>query len=247
MKMGNGKLRSIIPLPGIASNASGASIPAQGPAMLFNVLRDILKTPAIEIILHLKRSTGMSVNELCGRMKMSYMGIKQHCVALEKKGYLDTWRRPRPAGRPEKLYRLTRKTEPLFPQTGNELTLDMLVTAAKVYGETAPQKLIFSFFQTRGDRYSAKLRGKSVVERAEELAVLRSAEGCFSTVEYDAAAGLRLVEYHVPFGEVARRFPVIHEMEREMLARVLNYPVERKVEEAGGLNRVVFRVRALGS
>lgn len=215
--------------------------------MLFTILRDILKTPAIDIILHLKRSTGMSVNELARTMKMSYMGVKQHCVAMEKKGLLDTWRRPKATGRPEKLYRLTRKTEPLFPQTGNELTLDILLTAQKVYGETAPQKLLFSFFQARGDRYLAKLRGKSVIERAEELAKLRTTEGCFSRVEYNAALGLQIVECHTPFGEVARRYPIIHEMETEMIARVLNYPVERKVEEASGLNRVVFRVRALGS
>lgn len=215
--------------------------------MLFTILRDILKTPAIDIILHLKRSTGMSVNELARTMKMSYMGVKQHCVAMEKKGLLDTWRRPKATGRPEKLYRLTRKTEPLFPQTGNELTLDILLTAQKVYGETAPQKLLFSFFQARGDRYLARLRGKSVIERAEELAKLRTTEGCFSRVEYNAALGLQIVECHTPFGEVARRYPIIHEMETEMIARVLNYPVERKVEEASGLNRVVFRVRALGS
>lgn len=215
--------------------------------MLFTILRDIFKTPALDVILHLKRSTGMSVNELATAMKMSYMGVKQHCTALEKKGYLDTWRRPKSSGRPEKLYRLTRKTDPLFPQVGNELTLDMLVTAQKVYGETAPQKLLFSFFQMRGERYAAKLRGKSVIERAEELAKLRTIEGCLSKVEYDAASGLQVVECHTPFGEVARRYPVIHELEREMLARVLNYPVERKVEEQSGLSRIVFRVRALGS
>lgn len=234
--------------PPFATDARSASIlTASHPAMLFPILRDILKTPAVDILLLLKRSTGMSVNELSAALKMSYMGVKQHCVVLEKKGYLDTWRRPRPTGRPEKLYRLTRKTEPLFPQTGNELTLDMLVTAQRVYGETAPQKLLFSFFQARGDRYLAKLRGKSVIERTEELAKLRTAEGCMSKVEYDATTGLRLVEYHTPFGEVARRFPVIYELERDMLARVLNYPIERKVEEASGLSRVAFRVKALGS
>lgn len=215
--------------------------------MLFNILRDILKTPALDVILHLKRSTGMSVGELSSAMKMSYMGVKQHCVELEKKGYLDTWRRPKTTGRPEKLYRLTRKTDPLFPQTGNELTLDILRTAARVYGETAPQKLLFSFFQGKLERYLAKLRGKSVIERAEELAKLRNQEGCLSRTEYDAGNGLRLVEYHTPFGEVARRYPIIHELECEMIEKILNCSVERFVEEAGGLNRIVFRVRTLGA
>lgn len=215
--------------------------------MLFNLLRDILKTPAMDIILHLKRSTGMSVNELAAVLDMSYMGVKQHCVALEKKGYLDTWRRPKTTGRPEKLYRLTRKTEPLFPQTGNELSLDLLATAEKVFGETGAQKMLFSFFQSRGDRYLAKLKGKSIIERAEEVAKLRMAEGCMSIVEYHPESGLQIVEFHNPFGELARRYPVIPELEAEMIERVLNYPVERKVEEASGLIRIVFKIRALGS
>ncbi len=44
--------------------------------MLFNILRDILKTPAMDIILHLKRSTGMSVNEIAKTMDMSYQSHK---------------------------------------------------------------------------------------------------------------------------------------------------------------------------
>lgn len=71
---------------------------------LLPLLREIVHAPVLEIILLLKRSTGMSVNELCREMKMSYMGVKQHCVELEKKRLLDTWRRPKPAGRPEKVY-----------------------------------------------------------------------------------------------------------------------------------------------
>jgi predicted ArsR family transcriptional regulator len=215
--------------------------------MIFPLLKDITKTPALDIILHLKRSTGLTVRELANAMKMSYMGVKQHCVELEKKGYLDTWRRPVKTGRPEKLYRLTRKTEPLFPQAGNELTLDILTTIQKVYGETAAEKVLFTYFQTKGDRYLAKFRGNSVIERAEELVKMRTAEGCICAVAYDAKEGLRLIEYHTPFGEVARRFPVLHELETGMFSRVLNHPVTRRVEEASGLNRIVFRVRTLGS
>jgi hypothetical protein len=34
------------------------------------------------------RSRGLSVNELVRKMKMSYMGIKQHCLTLQRDGYL---------------------------------------------------------------------------------------------------------------------------------------------------------------
>jgi predicted ArsR family transcriptional regulator len=123
------------------------------------LLREIVHAPVLDIILHLKHSTGMSVNELCQEMKMSYMGVKQHCVDLEKKRLLDTWRRPKPAGRPEKVYRLTAKLDPLFPEMGNDWTLSLLETADQVFGERAAAKLLFSYFQKRTERWQRSLRG----------------------------------------------------------------------------------------
>ncbi len=64
------------------------------------LLSEIGRTQRLEILNTLKRTRGLSVNELVAKMKMSYMGIKQHCLTLERDGYLDTWRRPQKMGRP---------------------------------------------------------------------------------------------------------------------------------------------------
>src|SRR5947208_7352348 len=58
------------------------------------LISEIGRTQRLDIINSLKRTKGMSVNELVERMRMSYMGIKQHCITLHRDGYLDTWRRP---------------------------------------------------------------------------------------------------------------------------------------------------------
>ncbi len=58
------------------------------------LLAEIGRTQRLEIGNALKRSRGLSVNEMVDRMRMSYMGIKQHCLTLQRDGYLDTWRRP---------------------------------------------------------------------------------------------------------------------------------------------------------
>ena len=91
------------------------------------LLVEIGRTQRLEILNSLKRTRGMSVNELVGKMKMSYMGIKQHCLTLQRDGYLDTWRRPQKMGRPEMVYRLTRRSHDLFPSESNEaFTLELL-------------------------------------------------------------------------------------------------------------------------
>jgi predicted ArsR family transcriptional regulator len=58
------------------------------------LISEIGRTQRLDIINSLKRTKGMSVNELVEKMGMSYMGIKQHCITLHRDGYLDTWRRP---------------------------------------------------------------------------------------------------------------------------------------------------------
>ena len=78
-------------------------------AMFLKTLRDIARPQVVAIFDAIKRSEGLSVAEIARELKMSYMGIKQHCLDLEKKGYLDTWRRPKEVGRPELAYRLTLK------------------------------------------------------------------------------------------------------------------------------------------
>ena len=70
--------------------------------MSLALLRDLSRPKLLDIVMLLKRSPGLSVNEMSGALCMSYMGVKQNCVQLEKLGYLDTWLRPKKAGgRPE--------------------------------------------------------------------------------------------------------------------------------------------------
>lgn len=209
--------------------------------MILPILKDLLTTPVVEIILHLKQSPGMTVKELCAAMKMSYMGIKQHCDALVAKGYLDTWRHAVPHGRPEKIYRLTSKLDPLFPTTGPEHLLDMLDQAARLYGATAPEKLLHAYFSAKSDRYSKKLADEDLLEnRALLLARLRSAEGCMAVVEMSGTGGLRIVEYHSPYAALKVVHPRIDEIEREMIERLLGCNVERTTEENSGLKRIIL-------
>src|SRR5437016_2213602 len=102
------------------------------------LIAEIGRTQRLEIINSLKRSRGMSVNELVEKMKMSYMGIKQHCLTLERDGYLDTWRRPQTMGRPEMDYLLTRRSHDLFQAHNNQFTMELLKSAQDLYGQNVP-------------------------------------------------------------------------------------------------------------
>ena len=119
----------------------------------------------------------MSVNELVDKMKMSYMGIKQHCLTLERDGYLDTWRRPQKMGRPEMVYRLTRRTHDLFQSDSNQFTLELLRSVQEIYGPNAAEKLLFNLFERKTAALKEKVKGETVTERAKWLARTRDSEG----------------------------------------------------------------------
>ena len=209
------------------------------------LISDIGKSQRLRIVNRLKRTEGLSVGELSQNLGMSYMGVKQHCVELEERGYLDTFRRPKApgeTGRPEMAYRLTRKAHELFPTTGNEMTLEVLQAAQTLYGATAPEKLLYLSFQRKTERYLARIKGETLSERAKWLARLRDSEGCMAEHEEDEH-GLRIVEHHSPIGSLLEAYPaLIARMEQEMFGQVLRAPVTRTQTAHSGLYCSIFRI-----
>ena len=214
--------------------------------MFLKSVRDIAKPQHFAIIDLLKRSTGLTVAELGRALKMSYMGIKQHCNDLEKKGWLDTWRRPVGNGRPEKLYRLTDKAESFYPEGGNDLTLEILHSIQEIYGPTAPDKLLWNYFTRKTEAYLKKIKGHSVAERATAFAKLRNLEGHCTEVDFDQQLGFKITEYHNPLKEIAGVYPSVRRMEEQMFNRVLITTVQRMEERASGLTKFVFLIPTVG-
>ena len=224
--------------------------------MYEKLIREIGRSQRLDILLALKRGGAMTVKELAGHFRMSYMGIKQHCLDLEKEGYLDTWRRPVAKGRPEMLYRLTSRSQGLFPGVSNQLTVELLEAIQQTYGPAAPTKLLFGIFNQRAEHYRSQIQFSGLTDRAEGLARLRDAEGYlaeFSPPGYrarrradTAASGdltmLRITEHHSPVEPILRRYPILARLEQELFARVLASPVRREESCAPGVYCCTFYV-----
>jgi predicted ArsR family transcriptional regulator len=202
------------------------------------LLVEIGRSQRVVIVHELKRSQGLPVKELAKRLKMSYMGIKQHCLDLERDGYLDTWRNPRPVGRPEMLYRLTRKADELFPTESNALSLQLLETAKQLFGPTAPGKMLFLYFRRKTEDYLSKVRGDDPESRAKWWARTREREGCMATLETDP--GLVVVERHSPIMDLLTAYPETGKLEQDLVAKVVGRPVRRETRNASGLYECRF-------
>ena len=205
------------------------------------LLSEIGRTQRLEILNTLKRTKGMSVNELVDKMKMSYMGIKQHCLTLERDGYLDTWRRPQKMGRPEMVYRLTRRTHDLFPCDSNDFTLEILKSIQEIHGPNAPEKLLFNVFERKCSAIKSKIKGDTIEERAKWLARFRDSEGYMSQYVNQAGdAGPHILECHSPLMNLIDQYPIIGRIEQDMFQSILGTPVRREETRESGLYECAF-------
>jgi predicted ArsR family transcriptional regulator len=205
-------------------------------------ISEVGRSQRMRIIDTLKKTQGLCVKELGERLKLSYMGVKQHCDELERHGYVDTWRRPKSVGRPEMVYRLTPKAHIFFPRATNAMTIEVLHAANKLYGHAAGEKLLYSVFAAKTEDYMRKLQGQTVLEIAEMLVKIREQEGYMS--ELSSGDPLAIVEYHSPIFDLFEAFPLVRRLEREMMERILGVRVEREEEMASGLYRCRFEFRA---
>ena len=204
------------------------------------LIAEIGRTQRLEILNSLKRTRGMSVNELVGKMKMSYMGIKQHCLTLHRDGYLDTWRRPQKMGRPEMVYRLTRRTHDLFPTDSNQFTLELLKSMQEIYGPNAPEKLLYNVFEKKTAALRAKVKGETVAERAKWLARVRDAEGCMAQFTASGEGGPHIHECHSPIMNLLEQYPIIARLEQDMFEALLGTRVRREMLRNSGLYECAF-------
>jgi len=205
------------------------------------LLSEIGRTQRLEILNSLKRTHGMSVNELVEKMKMSYMGIKQHCLTLQRDGYLDTWRRPQKMGRPEMVYRLTRRSQDLFTTDSNQFTLDLLKSVRDIYGPNAPEKLLYNIFEKRTAVLQAKVKGETVFDRAKWLARVRDNDGYMAQlVPAEGQEEPHILECHSPIMNLLDRYPLIGRLEQDMFGALLGTSVRRKETRNSGLYECAF-------
>lgn len=198
--------------------------------------RQIARPHWFDILVAIKQSAGgLSVTQLSKKLKMSYMGVKQHCDELLKLGYLDTWRKPRGkgvGGRPEKLYRLTERGQDVFPRFDNEFTESLLSSLKLAYGSNSPEKLIFGYLDAKAEEYRSNVKGDTLRERLESLAKIRNREGYLCACD-DAQGKLRLVDYHNPLEGILTKHPAALRAEQSAIEAALGCSVSRETDSEG--------------
>jgi predicted ArsR family transcriptional regulator len=204
-------------------------------SMFSSVCHDLLKPQWLDVLRELKVRGGMAVSDLSREMGMSYMTVKQYCEDLTKLGYLKRLRVPRTGiGRPEIFYRLGDKAEGMMATITPEFTLGMLEYARLLFGETAPEKLLFQYFQEREVAWKERVSGgTTLLYRAGLLAKIREKEGLYVKVMAEDGDVVRR-EYHHPLGQIFEKYPRAVVMEQRAMEGALGCRIRREVVSGAG-------------
>lgn len=168
-----------------------------------------------KILMLLKKNDGLTIEDLSRHMKITSMGVRQHLISLERKGYVKYEVLKHGIGRPKFIYRLTNKSQDMFPQTYRSLLSDVL---SYIYTTGGPDKLDEIFSERNKkllDEWEAILPPKGNQKKRIHTFV-----DSLNKNGYMAEAGERddhfeLTNYHCTIIEIAGQYhiPCKHELE----------------------------------
>jgi predicted ArsR family transcriptional regulator len=190
-----------------------------------------------EVLRELKQSGPLPVRELAAKLELSYMGAKQHCLALEKRGLLSSRNNHRGAGRPLLVYSLTSKGQSWFEETDNTAAISILRNAKNLFGSNSAAKLLLLYFQECTEKYRSQVPAQTpVAKKMDLLAKARDEEGRM----VELIPGVRIIERHNPSTALHKAFPEADALEESLFRQVLGVPIRRRVISPYGQYEIHF-------
>lgn len=180
------------------------------------------------LLMHLKRQGEMTVGQLCDALGITSMAVRRHLVGLQKEGLVDSRTQRQTRGRPTYFYRLTKKTESLFPSGFQNLAEDILDAVYEKDG----QKGVMELLQLRNDRLARqlveKVCGMSLAEKVQEVTKFFSSSGYMTESEALPNGDFFIFQRHCAVHDLASQYRQICALEPKLIEQVLEVKVVRQ-------------------
>ncbi len=179
------------------------------------------------ILLLLKKTGGMTTEELSKALNITPMGIRQHLLALERKGLVSYETKRHGIGRPGYIYKITEKADSLFPKNYDKFILQIFEEIEKREGK----KKIAELFRWRKDTLLQNLKAtingtKDTRQRLLNLASILEQEGYIvDFVEEKDSYQLR--QYNCPISMISRKYRESCKTELEFYKELIGNGVQR--------------------
>lgn len=188
----------------------------------------------LKLMMLIKKSAGITVDELSSLLGITPMGVRQHLISLERKGVVKYTAKRRGIGRPKFYYKLTDKASQVFPNSYNKLLADIL----RFLKETDGPLKIDGLFRMRKEsilmeRDSILPDKRKLSSRISAMAEMLNIDGFMVETE-EKSKHFVLKQFHCPISEVAREFKGICKYELELYKELLHKDVSRERSHIDG-------------
>ena len=206
-----------------------------------------LRGPRADVVLALKRTTGLTARGLADELGLSLNAVRHHLKELELSGLVGYERRPhKGAGAPSFLYRLTPAGEALFPRRYEDAVTRLLDHVVAREGREAAVELLQERYREMATRLRSVLTNATPEERLQAVTRALAEDGYMPEVRRGDGASLpMLVEHNCPMQQVAARFPELCEAEARFLAEVLGAEVTRESHIVSGCGSCDYVVKTV--
>ena len=203
------------------------------------------QTSAERILYLLKTRGPQTAATLAAELEMTAMGARQHLQKLEQSSLVQRFERAEQVGRPRHYWQLTGAAQADFPDRHADLSLALIENVRELFGDEGLDRLIDQREKTTERDYREQLGAcRTLAERVQKLAQLRSAEGYMAEASYDEDEGSWLLwENHCPICAAATHCQGFCRTELELFRKVLHAEVEREEHILLGARRCSYRIR----
>ena len=194
-----------------------------------------MQTTKQQILILLKRTGSVTVEEAAGALAVASMTARQHLIGLERDGLVLSEKARRSTGRPHYLYTLTPKGEETFPRRYDLLAQILLdevsaLNACDIESLTPGEKrslLVQRSADRLAERYRFQVEGRSLEERVVAVtAVLHLIGGFAEWLRTDE--GFEIKDYNCVFSRLVTETQNGCEWHVRLLTRLLNWPVRHE-------------------
>lgn len=198
-----------------------------------------------EILNMLKLNAAMTVSDMAGQLQITEMAVRRHLNTLERDKLIESKMVRQAMGRPTNVYSLTEEAEHLFPRHYSDFALDFLQDLEELEGQDKIKDLFYRREQRLSDKYRREIRGQSLEEKVQQLAVLQNQKGYMVEIEKDSETGdFIFKEYNCPISQVAKEYQHACNCELSLFKTVLNTEVEQNECIAQGEDKCVYVIKA---
>ena len=197
-------------------------------------------------ILYFLKSRGpQTAATIAKRLGITAVGARKHLQNLEAQQLVAFTDRRESVGRPKRTWSLTAQGHARFPDSHSDLTLELLRSVRKVFGEAGLEKLVSEREQETLHSYGEALSScEDLAARVRTLVKLRSREGYMAEWRRNRDGSFLLLENHCPICAAATECQGLCRSELAIFQAVLgkDVTVTRQEHILEGARRCAYRI-----